>query len=281
MKYGSPIYVRHAIVHNRHVIEELEKAGAVFVEELNNVPNGAHVVFSAHGSPPSLYEEARKKNLDIIDAVCPLVMKVHIEARKFASEGYTILLVGHAGHAEVVGTLGEAPDKTLLIETVHDAEAVHVPDPEKVAVLTQTTLSVDDTAEIMHVLERRFPKIARPPRGDICYATQNRQTTVKELSKVADVILVLGSKTSSNSNRLVDVARLNGVDGHLFDDISELDESWVSNAKVAGLTSGASVPDYLVNEVVEHFKAKGAVIEEHNVISENILFPLPQRFREQ
>lgn len=279
-KFGSPIYVRHAIVHNKHVVKELEKQGAVFVESLDEIPDGAKVVLSAHGSPPSIYEEARKKNLQIVDGVCPLVTKVHIEARKFASSGYTILLVGHTGHVEVVGTSGEAPAQTILIETVEDAEKVQVPDAEKVAVLTQTTLSIDDTKEVIEVLKRRFPKIIQPPREDICYATQNRQNAVKELAKFADVILVIGSKTSSNSNRLREVAESIGVKSYLFDDLSELREEWIKNAKVIGLTSGASAPEYLVQEVVKYFEDIGAKIEEREFVKENVFFPLPQSLRE-
>ena len=279
-KFNAPIYVRHAIVHNKHVIKELEKLGAIFVESLDKVPDGAKVVLSAHGSPPSLYQEAIKKNLQVVDAVCPLVTKVHIEARKFASQGYTILLVGHSGHVEIVGTSGEAPDKTILIETIEDAENVKVSDPEKVAVLTQTTLSIDDTKEIIKILERRFPKLAHPPREDICYATQNRQNAVKELAKQADVILVIGSKISSNSNRLREVAEANGVKSYLFDDLSELQDSWIKDAKIIGLTAGASAPEYLVNEVVNRFKNMGVEIEELETVKENVFFPLPQMLRE-
>ncbi len=279
-KFGAPIYVRHAIVHNKHVVKELEELGAIFVESLDEIPEGSKVVLSAHGSPPSLYAEAQKKNLQVVDGVCPLVTKVHIEARKFSSEGYTIFLVGHSGHVEMTGTMGEAPEKTILIETVEDAEKVQVSNPEKVAVLTQTTLSIDDTKEIIEVLNRRFPKLSRPPREDICYATQNRQNSVKELAKVADVILVIGSKTSSNSNRLREVAEANGVKSYLFDDLSEMQESWIKGAKIIGLTSGASVPEYLVEKVTTHFRNKGVEIKELEAVKENVFFPLPQFLRE-
>lgn len=279
-RFGAPVYVRHAIVHNKHVVRELENLGAIFVENLDEIPNGARVVLSAHGSPPSLYEEALRKNLQVVDGVCPLVTKVHIEARKFASQGYTILLVGHSGHVEIIGTSGEAPDKTILVETVKDAEKVEVPDPERVAVLTQTTLSIDDTREIIEVLQRRFPRLARPPREDICYATQNRQNAVKELAKESDVVLVIGSEASSNSNRLREVAEANGVKSYLFDDLAEMRESWIKDARVVGLTAGASAPEYLVNEVVNYFKKQGAEIEEKEFIKENVFFPLPQMLRE-
>ncbi len=279
-KFGAPIYVRHAIVHNKHVVKELESLGAVFVENLDDIPDGSKVVLSAHGSPPSLYADAGKKNLQVVDGVCPLVTKVHIEARKFASEGYTIFLVGHSDHIEVAGTLGEAPENTILIETVEDARKVQVGNPEKVAVLTQTTLSIDDTKEVIDALKNRFPNLAQPPGKDICYATQNRQSAVKELAKVADVVLVIGSKTSSNSNRLREVAETCGVKSYLFDDLAELKEDWIKDASVIGLTAGASVPEYLVDDVVRHFEKLGVEIGEIEAVKENVFFPLPQMLRE-
>ncbi len=279
-KFGPPIYVKHAIVHNKHVVKELEKRGAIFVENLRDIPDGAKTVLSAHGSPPSVYEEAKKKNLQIVDGVCPLVTKVHLEARKFSSEGYTIFLVGHREHVEMVGTLGEAPEQTILIETIEDAEKVQVAN-DKIAILTQTTLSIDDTKEIIDTLKRRFPGIVEPPGKDICYATQNRQNAVKRLAKLADVILVVGSKASSNSNRLRDVAESLGVKSYLFDDLSELKEEWIENTKIVGLTSGASAPEYLIQEIVSHFKNRGVEIEEREFVREKVFFPLPQHLRNE
>jgi 4-hydroxy-3-methylbut-2-enyl diphosphate reductase len=235
--YGAPVYVRKQIVHNAHVVRELEARGAVFVESEEEVPEGATVVFSAHGVAPSVYSNARSRRLATIDATCPLVSKVHAEARHYAARGYTILLIGHAGHEEVEGTTGEAPDAIVLVESVEDVERLELPQAGRVAYLTQTTLSVDETAEIVDVLRRRFPGIEAPRKEDICYATTNRQTAVKELLGDVDLLLVIGSRNSSNSNRLVEVARAGGVPAHLVDDETEIDEAWLDGVEAVGITS--------------------------------------------
>jgi 4-hydroxy-3-methylbut-2-enyl diphosphate reductase len=244
--YGAPVYVRRQIVHNAHVVEELERRGAIFVESEEDVPVGALLVLSAHGVAPAVHERAKLRRLRTIDATCPLVAKVHAQARRYAAQGFTILLVGHNGHEEVEGTLGEAPEATIVVETVGDAEAVRVEDPTRVAYVTQTTLSVDETAEIVATLRRRFPLIEGPQEGDICYATTNRQRAVKELAAEVDLLLVIGSQNSSNSNRLVETARAAGVDAHLIEDETAIDERWLERAKTVGLTSGASAPERLV-----------------------------------
>jgi len=278
--FGKPIYVRHAIVHNRYVVKSLEQKGAVFVEDISEIPEGSIVIFSAHGVSPKVREEARRRNLKVIDATCPLVHKVHKEVRKFAEEGYTIILVGHRGHVEVEGTMGEAPDKVILVENLEDAERVEVPDANKVALTTQTTLSVDDTKEIIDVLRRRFPNIVLPKADDICYATQNRQDAVKKLAKISDVVLVIGSKESSNSNRLREVAEKVGSRSFLIEDESHIREEWLENVKAVGITSGASTPEVLVRRVVwKLLEMGGEYVEELDGIRENVKFALPEEVK--
>jgi len=280
--YGPPIYVRHAIVHNQWVVKHLEEEGAVFVEEISEIPEGAVTIFSAHGVSPAVREEARQRGLKVIDATCPLVTKVHVEARKYAEAGYTIFLIGHRGHVEVEGTMGEAPDRILLIETVHDAETVQVPNPEKVAVITQTTLSVDDTREILAVLKRRFPHLRTPKADDICYATQNRQDAVKRLAERCDLILVIGSRTSSNSNRLREVAEHQGVRAYLIMDKSEIEESWLDGVRAVGVTSGASTPEILVSEVLDRLQCLGGAQPKEIVTTEErVTFALPRELLEE
>jgi 4-hydroxy-3-methylbut-2-enyl diphosphate reductase len=274
--YGRPVYVRHEIVHNRHVVERLRSMGAVFVDEIAEIPEGAVVVFSAHGVSPRVREEAAGRRLRAIDATCPLVTKVHLEARRHAAAGREILLIGHAGHVEVEGTMGEAPLRMTLVESVADAERVAVRDPAKVAFLTQTTLSVDDTRAITEVLRRRFPAIQGPPQEDICYATQNRQNAVKGLAVDIDVLLVVGAPNSSNSQRLVEVARAGGVRAHLVEEAAEIDPAWLRDADAVGVTAGASAPEELVRAIVDRLRALGggAPLEVPTVV-ENVRFALP------
>jgi len=274
--FGPPIYVRHAIVHNRYVVEELKSKGAIFVEDVNEIPEGSIVIFSAHGVSPKVREDAIKRNLKIIDATCPLVHKVHREVRRFAEKGYTIILIGHRGHVEVEGTMGEAPDKIILVETKEDALKVQVPNPDKVALTTQTTLSVDDTREIIEVLKSRFPNIVLPKSDDICYATQNRQDAVKKLAEICDLILVIGSKESSNSNRLREVAERKGKRSYLIEDERSIDLSWFDGVETVGITSGASTPEKLVRRVVQYLLNNGGIsVEEIEGIEEKVKFALP------
>ena len=274
--YPGPIYVRKEIVHNKHVIESLAAKGVIFVEELDEVPEGGLVIFSAHGVSPAVRAQAAAKRLRVIDATCPLVTKVHLEAIRFAREGRSIILVGHKGHEEVLGTMGEVPNHIQLVGSVEEAERVQVPDAEQVAVTTQTTLGVDDTQEIINVLKRRFPKLVSPASDDICYATQNRQTAVKLLAKDADVVLVLGSHNSSNSRRLKEVAESAAARAYLIDDISQIDPKWFENAQCLGVTAGASAPERLVREVVEYFKALGVgEVEEVEAVEERVTFVPP------
>ena len=277
--YGRPVYVRKQIVHNSHVVEDLRSRGAVFVDALADVPEGATVVFSAHGIAPEVRREAGELHLTTIDATCPLVNKVHAEARRFAADGQTIFLVGHNGHEEVEGTLGEAPDAIVLVQSAEDAERVSLPADRPLAYLTQTTLSVDETGEIVAVLRRRFPRIEGPAREDICYATSNRQWAVKELLHDIDLLLVIGSPNSSNSQRLVDVARAEGTQAHLVDDLRGIDESWLDSCETVGLTSGASAPERLVAEVCEWFSARGAEVCEQEPVHEDVSFKLPVELR--
>jgi 4-hydroxy-3-methylbut-2-en-1-yl diphosphate reductase len=279
--HGAPVYVRRQIVHNAHVVEELERRGAVFVESEEDVPIGALLVLSAHGVAPLVRERATLRRLRTIDATCPLVAKVHAEARRYAAEGYTILLVGHEGHEEVEGTLGEAPEATIVVETVAGAESVRVDDPARVAYVTQTTLSVDETAEIVATLRRRFPRIAGPEEGDICYATTNRQRAVKELAAEVDLLLVIGSQNSSNSNRLVETARAAGVVAHLIEDETAIDERWLERAKTVGLTSGASAPERLVTRVCDWFRARDVDVRMGATVVEDVLFRLPPELRRE
>jgi 4-hydroxy-3-methylbut-2-enyl diphosphate reductase len=274
--YGSPIYVRKEIVHNKHVIEELAAKGAIFIEELDEVPEGAVVIFSAHGVAPVVRETAKAKRLKVIDATCPLVTKVHLEAIRFANENRSIILVGHAGHDEIVGTMGEVPDKIHLVGDVKEAEAVQVADPERVAVTTQTTLGVDDTREIIDVLRRRFPRIAAPSTDDICYATQNRQDAVKELAREAQLVLVIGSDNSSNSKRLREVAESSGARAFLIEDAQRIDPEWLRGVDRVAITAGASAPEYLVQEVVDYFRRLGVTdIQEIETIEERVTFTPP------
>jgi 4-hydroxy-3-methylbut-2-enyl diphosphate reductase len=277
---GPPVYVRKQIVHNSHVVRDLERRGAVFVDDEDEAPEGAVLVLSAHGVSPSVREGAERRGLRVVDATCPLVAKVHAEARRYATEGYTVVLVGHAGHEEVEGTLGEAPEATVLVQTVQDAERVEVADPERVAYVTQTTLSVDETAEIVETLRRRFPAIEGPRAGDICYATTNRQRAVKELGGRVDLLLVIGSQNSSNSNRLVETARTAGVRAHLIEDEEAIDERWLDGVESVGLTSGASAPEHLVRRVCDWFRARGVTdIGPAGSVVEDVFFRLPSEIR--
>jgi 4-hydroxy-3-methylbut-2-enyl diphosphate reductase len=278
--YGKPVYVRKQIVHNAHVVRDLEQRGAVFVEDESEAPTGAILVLSAHGVAPSVYERAAERHQTTIDATCPLVTKVHVQARRYAGEGLRLVLIGHAGHEEVVGTMGEAPESTVLVESVADAEALELPAGTPVAYITQTTLSVDETAEIIDVLKRRFPHIRGPQREDICYATSNRQWAVKELLGEIELLLVIGSRNSSNSNRLVEVARAAGVDAHLIDDETDIDERWLARAETVGVTSGASAPERLVERVCEWFRARGVDdITPFSSVYEDVVFRLPVELR--
>ena len=277
--YGTPVYVRKQIVHNSHVVRELEGRGAIFVDSVHDVPEGAPVVFSAHGVSPAVHDAADRRRLTTIDATCPLVTKVHTQARRYAEQGYRIVLIGHAGHEEVEGTTGEAPEAIVLVQTVADAEHLQL-QAGPAAYITQTTLSVDETREIISVLRRRFPHIEGPAREDICYATTNRQRAVKELLEEVDVLLVVGSRNSSNSMRLVEVARSAGVEAHLVDDASEIEEEWMSAAEVVGVTSGASAPERLVGGVCEWFRTRGVrEIREHRATYEDVVFRLPLELR--
>ena len=275
--YPKPLYVRKEIVHNPHVVEELRQKGAVFVDSLEEVPQGKTVIFSAHGVSPRVWEEASAKSLKIIDATCPLVTKVHMEAVKYACQDYTIILIGHKDHDEVVGTTGEAPAHIRLVSTVQDVENLEVEDPEKIAYLTQTTLSLEDTRGIIQALRRRFPSIQGPPSEDICYATQNRQMAVRELAKVADLVLVLGAANSSNSNRLVEEASKLGTCARLINDVSSIREEWLRGVETVGVTSGASAPEILVDQVVEFFHKRSQVeVEELVTQEEHVHFALPK-----
>jgi 4-hydroxy-3-methylbut-2-en-1-yl diphosphate reductase len=277
--YGAPVYVRKQIVHNSHVVRELEAGGAVFVDSVHEVPEGAPVVFSAHGVAPAVRDAAARRRLVAIDATCPLVTKVHTQARRYAEQGYRIVLIGHGGHEEVEGTTGEAPDAIVLVQSVDDAERIALTGA-RIAYITQTTLSVDETREIIAVLRRRFPQIEGPAREDICYATTNRQRAVKELLDEVDVLLVVGSRNSSNSMRLVEVARAAGKDAHLVDDASQIDERWIAGADVVGVTSGASAPERLVRGVCDWFRARGVRdIGELKSEHEDVAFRLPVELR--
>src|SRR6184192_1384288 len=279
--YGPPVYVRKEIVHNKHVVEQLRDRGAVFVDQETEVPEGETVVFSAHGVAPSVHSNAGSRSLRTIDATCPLVTKVHVEAKKFAAQGYTIVLIGHAGHEEVEGTMGEAPEDIVLIETEEDVDRLEVEDPERVAYISQTTLSVDETAAIIARLRERFPAIVGPRTDDICYATTNRQAAVKQMADGCDLMLVIGSRNSSNSLRLVEVARDCGTEAHLVDRAEEVREEWLAGKRVVGISSGASAPENLVQELVGLFRARGVrEISEYHVVSEDVRFMLPKPIRE-
>jgi 4-hydroxy-3-methylbut-2-en-1-yl diphosphate reductase len=281
--HGAPVYVRKEIVHNKHVVEELRKRGAIFVDELDDsIPEGAITVFSAHGVAPSVHADAERRSLRTIDATCPLVTKVHREAVKFAAEGYTIVLIGHDGHEEVEGTMGEAPDNIVLVQTEADVDALEVDDPEKLAYISQTTLSVDETRAIINRLRERFPSIVGPRTDDICYATTNRQAAVKQMAGQCDLVLVIGSRNSSNSNRLVEVAREHGADSHLIDNEAQVQEEWLEGKRVVGISSGASAPEDLVQRLVAFFRARGTQqVEEFEVVQEDVRFMLPKTIRQQ
>jgi len=278
--YGPPVYVRKEIVHNKHVVEQLRERGAVFVDQETEVPEGETVVFSAHGVAPSVHANAQTRELRTIDATCPLVTKVHVEAKKFAAQGYTIVMVGHAGHEEVEGTMGEAPDSIVLVETLEDVEKLEVPDPDRVAHISQTTLSVDETRSIIAALREKFPNITGPRTDDICYATTNRQAAVRQMAAECDLVLVIGSANSSNSNRLVEVAREYGADSYLIDNEVQVREEWLEGKRVVGISSGASAPEELVQRLVEFFRARGTEdISEFEVVQEDVRFMLPKEIR--
>jgi 4-hydroxy-3-methylbut-2-en-1-yl diphosphate reductase len=280
--YGPPVYVRKQIVHNAHVVRDLEERGAVFVESEDEAPPGATIVFSAHGVAPSVHAASAALGHNVIDATCPLVTKVHVQARRYAAAGYTVVLIGHAGHEEVVGTMGEAPDATVLVQDVAEAEALELPPDAKVAYITQTTLSVDETGAIIKALRRRFPEIHAPKKEDICYATSNRQWAVKELVGEIDLLLVIGSRNSSNSNRLVEVARADGVPAYLIDDETEIEAEWLEGVATVGVTSGASAPESLVERVCDWFRAHGVErIEPYRMVDEDVTFRLPIELRRE
>jgi 4-hydroxy-3-methylbut-2-enyl diphosphate reductase len=274
--YGPPIYVRKEIVHNRHVVEELRAAGAIFIDEVDEVPVGARVIFSAHGIAPVVRRLAAERQLRVVDATCPLVTKVHLEAVKFARQGFTIVLIGHKDHDEVIGTLGEVPESTVLAETVEDVDNLNVPDPQRVCYLTQTTLSLDETRDIVARLRERFPSIQGPPAQDICYATENRQLAVKAVGPMCQLLLVVGSKNSSNSRRLVEVCEKDGVSACLVDDESEIDQSWLKDVDTVAVTAGASAPENLVQDLIATLRQYGFTdLEEFQLKEEDVRFSLP------
>jgi 4-hydroxy-3-methylbut-2-en-1-yl diphosphate reductase len=275
--YGAPLYVRKEIVHNRHVVEELRLAGAIFVDELADCPAGARVIFSAHGVSPAVRREAKERGLEVIDATCPLVTKVHLEAIKFAKQGYTIILIGHRDHDEVIGTLGEAPENSVLVETAADVERLQVADPNKTVYLTQTTLSLDETRDVIEALKKKFPGIKSPPAQDICYATENRQLGVKAVAPVTDLLLVVGSRNSSNSMRLVEVCRQAGVPAYLIDDYTQILPEWLADARTVAVTAGASAPEYLVDDLIAFLRDGNGFgeLEEVTLKDEDVRFSLP------
>jgi len=280
--HGAPVYVRKEIVHNKHVVEELSKRGAIFVDQETEVPEGEMVVFSAHGVAPAVHENAAARRLRTIDATCPLVTKVHVEARRFAEDGYTIVMIGHEGHEEVEGTMGEAPGSIVLVQTAAEVAELEVPDPERLAFITQTTLSVDETTEIITALRARFPAIVSPKSDDICYATTNRQIAVKQLARECELVLVIGSTNSSNSNRLVEVAREHGAESHLIDNHTQVREEWLEGVETVGITSGASAPEELVEALVAFFRERGADdISELRTVHEDVRFMLPKEIRQK
>jgi 4-hydroxy-3-methylbut-2-enyl diphosphate reductase len=274
--YGAPIYVRKEIVHNKHVVDELRTAGAIFVEELSEVPMGARVIFSAHGVAPTVRRDAIERELQVIDATCPLVTKVHLEAVKFARKNYTIILIGHKDHDEVIGTLGEAPESTILVSTVEDVDRLRVRDPERVSYITQTTLSLEETKDIVARLKERFPRIQGPAAQDICYATENRQLAVKAVVPLCQLLLVVGSQNSSNSRRLVEVCEKTGVAAHLIDDLSEVRPEWLESVETVAVTAGASAPEHLVEELIGSLRGRGySALEEMEITEEDVRFNLP------
>jgi 4-hydroxy-3-methylbut-2-enyl diphosphate reductase len=274
--YGPPVYVRKEIVHNKHVVDELRQAGAVFVEELEEVPTGARAIFSAHGVAPAVRQQARQRALEVIDATCPLVTKVHLEAVRFARDGFSIVLIGHKDHDEVIGTLGEVPQCSYLVETVEDVDRLELPDPTRVRYLTQTTLSLDETKDIIERLKQRFPLIQGPPAQDICYATENRQMAVKAVSEVCSLLLVVGSQNSSNSKRLVEVGSNFGVRSYLVNDCNDVDAAWLDGVKSIAVTAGASAPEHLVQDLIDFLKRSGfSAMEEIELVDEDVRFSLP------
>jgi 4-hydroxy-3-methylbut-2-enyl diphosphate reductase len=273
--YDEPIYVRKEIVHNAHVVKDLSDKGAIFVDRIEEVPEGCRVIFSAHGVSPEVWEKAASRSLRIIDATCPLVTKVHQEAVRYARKDYTIILVGHEGHDEVIGTLGEAPAQIRLVTTVEDVEALEVEDPNRVAYITQTTLSMRDTREVLMALHKKFPAVEGPPSEDICYATQNRQEAVLVLSKSSDLVLVVGAANSSNSKRMVEEAQREGTPAYLISDLKSIQDEWLADVRTLGLTSGASAPESLVQEIAAFFQTQGAVLEELVLRHEDVQFALP------
>jgi 4-hydroxy-3-methylbut-2-enyl diphosphate reductase len=280
--YGPPVYVRKEIVHNKLVVEQLAQRGAIFVDQETEVPEGETVVFSAHGVAPSVHANAEQRGLQTIDATCPLVTKVHVEAKKFAADGYTIVLVGHEGHEEVEGTMGEAPEHIVLIETEEDVDRLEVDDPTRIAYISQTTLSVDETKAIIARLREKFPQIVGPRTDDICYATTNRQAAVRQMADQCDLVLVIGSKNSSNSNRLVEVARAHGAESHLIDNETQVREEWIEGKRVVGISSGASAPEELVQRLVDFFRARGTDdVSEFQVVQEDVRFMLPKEIRRE
>jgi 4-hydroxy-3-methylbut-2-enyl diphosphate reductase len=279
-RHGPPVYVRHEIVHNRYVVDKLRAQGACFVDDLTDVPEGSLLIFSAHGVSPAVREEATRRRLRVVDATCPLVTKVHLQALKYAREGFEILLIGHRGHVEVEGTLGHAPEQMHLVETVDDVARLHVRTPERVAIVTQTTLSVDDTRNIVDAIRQRYPSVRTPPKDDICYATQNRQAAVKELARQTDFVLVIGSPTSSNANRLVEVAKNEGTVARLIEDAHDIDPAWVATMRTVGLTAGASTPESLVQEAIGCLQHLGfSAVRDVQTAEENVTFPLPRELR--
>lgn len=274
--YGAPIYVRKEIVHNRHVVDELREAGAIFIEELDEVPSGARVIFSAHGVSPAVRAQAQERNLKVIDATCPLVTKVHLEAVKFAKKGFTIILIGHTDHDEVIGTLGEAPESTILVSNVEDVDRLEVKDPDRVSFITQTTLSLDETKDIVERLHQRYPKIQGPAAQDICYATENRQLAVKAVIPLCQLLLVVGSQNSSNSRRLVEVCQKTGVPAYLIDDLREVKPEWLEGIHTVSVTAGASAPENLVQELIGSLQSRGFdQLEEMEIKEEDVRFNLP------
>ena len=275
-KHGSPVYVRKQIVHNLHVVRGLEAKGAIFVDSEEEIPEGSVCVLSAHGSAPTVYANARTRNLTLIDATCPLVTKVHVEAQRFSKQGKTIVLIGHNGHEEVDGTFGQAPDRTIVVQDAAEAAALQVDDPENLAFVSQTTLSVDESQSVVGALRKKFPLIVGPTKDDICYASQNRQVAVRKIAAMSDLVLVVGSVNSSNSNRMVEVAREAGAEAHLVENEAGIDQAWIERAQTIGISSGASTPEVLVDRVIDHLTSQGIVeLEEVRVATEDIRFPLP------
>ena len=280
-QFGAPVYVRHEIVHNRHVVKRLRKKGAIFLEDPTDAPPGSLLIFSAHGVSPAAREAAARQGLRTIDATCPLVTKVHVEAERFSRKAGEIVLIGHAGHVEVEGTMGHAPERIRLVESVEDVEKLEIEDSSQLAVLTQTTLSLDDTREIIDALRRRFPAIRLPRKDDICYATQNRQNAVKSIAEEADLVLVVGAPISSNSNRLVEVARAHGARARLAEDATHIHPSWLQGVAVVGITAGASTPERLVDDVIERLRALGFnEVEERKIVDERVRFTLPPELKQ-